>query len=304
MHLEIINIMNTASLSHEHLSIGLKTFSFEIYRGHLRFFILRTISTCRFGSSMNTIFWTLFGQIDESSFKINESGYGATWKTGMTLFGAFNIVAVLVALNMLIAILNQRYTSVTVSIEISSLLEVAQGQITWENSRYFAKPQLVSRVEEQGWSSGESTRLPPMWPGFKSRRRSHTWDEFVVGSLHCSKKFLSGYSGFPLSSKPALPNSNSIWNALTHLNEFIWTPKCSVGKQITIYNFTNVVWEKENALYLSVNILSTKVLIGDTLFTSATGDGSALLCRQGKSFFKTLSIDRPRNRTGDLPLYS
>ena len=93
--------MNTASLSQEHLSIGLKTFSFEIYRGHLRFFILRTISTCRFGSSMNTIFWTLFGQIDESSFKINESGYGAIWKTGMTLFGAFNIVAVLVALNML-----------------------------------------------------------------------------------------------------------------------------------------------------------------------------------------------------------
>ena len=78
---------------------------------------------------MNTIFWTLFGQIDESSFKINESGYGATWKTGMTLFGAFNIVAVLVALNMLIAILNQRYTSVTVSIEITSLLKVAQVQM-------------------------------------------------------------------------------------------------------------------------------------------------------------------------------
>ena len=97
---------------------------------------------------MNTIFWTLFGQIDESSFKINESGYGAIWKTGMTLFGAFNIVAVLVALNMLIAILNQRYTSVTVSIKISSLLEVAQGQITCQKSRGFAKPQLVSRVEE------------------------------------------------------------------------------------------------------------------------------------------------------------
>ena len=146
MHLEI-NKMNTASLSHGLLST-IEDISFEIYRGHLRFFILRTFFTCRFGSSMNTIFWTLFGQIDESSFKINESGYGAIWKTGMTLFGAFNIVAVLVALNMLIAILNQRYTSVTVSIKISSLLEVAQGQITCQKSRGFAKPQLVSRVEE------------------------------------------------------------------------------------------------------------------------------------------------------------
>ena len=52
-----------------------------------------------------------------------------------------------------------------------------------------------------GWRSGESARLPPMWPGFKSRRRRHMWVEFVVGSLLCSGRFFSGYSGFPLSSK-------------------------------------------------------------------------------------------------------
>ena len=40
-----------------------------------------------------------------------------------------------------------------------------------------------------------------MWPGFKSRRRRHMWVEFVVGSLLCSERFFSGYSGFPLSSK-------------------------------------------------------------------------------------------------------
>ena len=54
---------------------------------------------------------------------------------------------------------------------------------------------------EQGWRSGESTRLPPMWPGFKSRHWHHMWVEFVVGSLPCSKRFFSGYSSFPLSSK-------------------------------------------------------------------------------------------------------
>ena len=56
---------------------------------------------------------------------------------------------------------------------------------------------------EQGWRSGESARLPPMWPGFESRTRrlTCTWVEFVVGSLLCSERFFSGYSGFPLSSK-------------------------------------------------------------------------------------------------------
>ena len=50
---------------------------------------------------------------------------------------------------------------------------------------------------EQGLHSGESTRLPPMWPGFDSRTWCHVWVEFVVGSHPCSKRFLSG---FPLSS--------------------------------------------------------------------------------------------------------
>ena len=34
---------------------------------------------------------------------------------------------------------------------------------------------------------------------------------------------------------------------------------------------------KKNALYLSVNVFSRKVLIGDTIFTSPTVDGTAIL---------------------------
>ena len=40
-----------------------------------------------------------------------------------------------------------------------------------------------------------------MCPGFDSRTRRHMWVEFVVGSLLCSERFFSGFSGFPLSSK-------------------------------------------------------------------------------------------------------
>ena len=37
------------------------------------------------------------------------------------------------------------------------------------------------------------------------------WVEYAVGSLPCSKKFFSRYSGFPLSSKPTFTNANYTW---------------------------------------------------------------------------------------------
>jgi len=59
----------------------------------------------------------------------------------------------------------------------------------------------VGFAGEQGWHSGESARLPPMWPGFDSQTQRHMWVEFVVGSRPCSERFFSRYFGFPLSSK-------------------------------------------------------------------------------------------------------
>ena len=64
---------------------------------------------------------------------------------------------------------------------------------------------------EQEWQSGESTRLPPMWPGFDSQTRRHMWVEFAVGSRPCSKKFFSEAPVFPSPQKPTFPNSNLIW---------------------------------------------------------------------------------------------
>ena len=46
--------------------------------------------------------------------------------------------------------------------------------------------------------------------------------------------FSPGTPVFPSSQKPTLPNSNSIWNVRTRLNEFLRTPLCSVCKQIKI----------------------------------------------------------------------
>ena len=49
------------------------------------------------------------------------------------------------------------------------------------------------------------------------------------GLSPCTPVFLS-------PKKSTLPNSNSIWNARRRLNEFVRTPKCYVGKQISNYN--------------------------------------------------------------------
>ena len=63
------------------------------------------------------------------------------------------------------------------------------------------KERLSEELGEQGFRTGGSIRLPPIWPGFKSRRRSHMLVEFVVGSLFVPRGFSLRFSRFPLSSK-------------------------------------------------------------------------------------------------------
>ena len=46
----------------------------------------------------------------------------------------------------------------------------------------------------QGWRSGESSRLPTMWPGFKSRGQCHMWVlSLLFGSLPCFERFSKKY---------------------------------------------------------------------------------------------------------------
>ena len=105
---------------------------------------------------------------------------------------------------------------------IVSLYPIWASQIvyvekSWPGFKILQKAMVLfcrMHLGEQGWRSGESTRLPPPWPGFDSRTRRHLWVEFVVGSLLCSERFFSGYSGFPLSAK-------------TNVSKFQFDPECS-----------------------------------------------------------------------------
>ena len=56
-------------------------------------------------------------------------------------------------------------------------------------------------IPTHGWRSSESTRLPPMWPGFDSRTRRHMWVEFVVGSRPFLREVFLRVLRFSLCSK-------------------------------------------------------------------------------------------------------
>ena len=95
---------------------------------------------------------------------------------------------------------------------------------------------LICDMGSKGWRSGESARPPPMWPGFKSRRRRHMCVEVVAGSILCSERLFSGYSGFFVSSKikkPTFPNSNSTKNQVDEEP----LSGCATSKSLFIYLF-------------------------------------------------------------------
>ena len=56
---------------------------------------------------------------------------------------------------------------------------------------------------------------------------------------------------------------------------FLWT-EYQYWNNISLY-YEVKIWQTKKALYLSVNVFSMKVLIGDTIFTSPTGDGTTIL---------------------------
>ena len=100
-------------------------------------------------------------------------------------------------------------------------------------------------------------------PGWIPGTRRHMWVEFVVGSLPCSKRFYSLYSGFPLSSKPIFPNTNWIWIIVKHFIMSLW-----------------FVWWRKHSLCLTLNLqvdLHLRVPCRDVLSTNNNNNNNILL---------------------------
>ena len=139
-----------------------------------------------------------------------------------------------------------------------------------ETTNFFVQIQQLNRLltkTAQGWCSGEGSCLAsPGWGveipimAFMVRLRPKgvpfSCFRYMKGQVCCwfsslPRRFSLGVPVFPSVQKPTFPNSNSIRNARTRLSEFLTTSKCSVGKQITNYNFIYlffrlIPWSRKN----------------------------------------------------------
>ena len=107
--------------------------------------------------------------------------------------------------------LHYRYTSFTSDKKINASSGVIrslmfEGEML--SSNFATDPSMFSpSLGSKGWRSGESTRLPLIWPGFKSQ---------VDASCGLSLLLVPSFSprgfSFPLSPKTTFPNSNSTRN--------------------------------------------------------------------------------------------
>ena len=104
----------------------------------------------------------------------------------------------------------------------------------------------------QWWERSPSTIS--MCPGFDSRARRHMWVEFVVGSVLCSERFFSGYSGFPLSLKTNISNfqfypemHGHFWTSSCELLSAPWVNKLHL-KQITFTTNCIYMWSEQQQI--------------------------------------------------------
>ena len=86
----------------------------------LSFIILKLFecNCCRAEHGFASLFWSVFGLTDLSSFETQSKVFGITSKTGQALFGLFQLITVIVAVNMLIAMMTRSFESIAVSLKI------------------------------------------------------------------------------------------------------------------------------------------------------------------------------------------
>ena len=82
----------------------------------------------RFENTFQTVFWALFGMGDADVVELGESIRGGlTTRVGYFVFGVYNIAAVIICLNMLIAMMSSSFQNVLVSMLDVEALKSASG---------------------------------------------------------------------------------------------------------------------------------------------------------------------------------
>jgi len=107
------------------------------------------------------------------------------------------------------------------------------------------------------------------------------WVEFVVGSLLCSKRFFSGYSGFPLSSKTNISQipirSLNAWTFLNKFCELLGAPW--VNKlHLHIYNYIYIFFYIYKASAEKLRVLGKLVLRGNHIILPDPLEAHECMC--------------------------
>lgn len=69
---------------------------------------------CRVEKSLESLFWSLFGLTDLEMFEIDKPEFEITRQTGVALFGFYQVLMTIVAINMLIAMMTRSFESIVV----------------------------------------------------------------------------------------------------------------------------------------------------------------------------------------------
>ena len=70
---------------------------------------------------MESLFWSLFGLTDLDTFGIDKPEFQITRETGVTLFGLYQVLIVVVAINMLIAMMTRSFEAIVVRLAVYSV---------------------------------------------------------------------------------------------------------------------------------------------------------------------------------------
>ena len=149
-----------------------------------------------------------------------------------------------------------------------------------------------------------------MRPRFKSRHRRHMWVEFVVGSLPCSERFFSGYSGFPLSSKTNISKfqfdqesgrrRTTLWMCYLQIFIIIISVISAQFLSISSPRLNNLLKKmRERMLKMAPSFLSSPVQDWPSSKLSGSScDWEGRECRESSSYLHHPTLDPQESRIG------
>ena len=69
---------------------------------------------CSLDKSLESLFWSLFGLTELATFATDKPEFQITRQTGVALFGLYQVLMAIVAINMLIAMMSRSFETIVV----------------------------------------------------------------------------------------------------------------------------------------------------------------------------------------------